>query len=99
MGNLVSISQVIFAFKKGLSITLSTTGYISNNGELFSPQKTVKSAAPLARSKANPTIVMQLYQDYQNYQKQAGKMLILKSLNLILQSKTFWISHIIGGFV
>ncbi|CAC9460489.1 hypothetical protein BSPLISOX_2060 [uncultured Gammaproteobacteria bacterium] len=52
------------------------TGYISNNGELFSPQKTVKSAAPLARSKANPTIVMQLYQDYQNYQKQAGKMLI-----------------------
>jgi hypothetical protein len=36
----------------------------------------VKSAAPLARSKANPTIVMQLYQDYQNYQKQAGEMLI-----------------------
>jgi hypothetical protein len=36
---------------------------------VFSPQKTVKSAAPLARSKANPTIVMQLYQDYQNYQQ------------------------------
>jgi hypothetical protein len=48
----------------------------------FSPQKTVKSAAPLARSKANPTIVMQLYQDYQNYQKQAGKMLIKSFFNV-----------------
>jgi cell division protein FtsQ len=61
------------------------TGYISNNGELFSPQKTVKSAAPLARSKANPTIVMQLYQDYQNYQKQAGwELNVVTQINLFL---------------
>ncbi|CAC9573307.1 hypothetical protein [uncultured Gammaproteobacteria bacterium] len=54
--------------------TLHCTGYISNNGELFTPQKTVKSEAPLAHSKAKKEIVMQLYQDYQDYQKQAGKM-------------------------
>ena len=52
------------------------TGYISNNGELFIPHKTVKSKAPLARSKAKQEIIIQLYHDYQNYQKQAGGMLI-----------------------
>lgn len=60
--------------------TPSCSGYISNNGTLFTPQKRVKSDAALARSKADQGIVTQLYQDYQNYQKAVGKMNI-KSLS------------------
>jgi cell division protein FtsQ len=56
--------------------TPNCIGYISNDGELFTPYKTVKSEAPLAHSKEKQEIIVQLYQDYQNYQKQAGKMLI-----------------------
>lgn len=51
-------------------------GYISHNGELFNPKKMLKSKMPLARSKPTPTLITQLYQDYQQYQNQAGEMTI-----------------------
>lgn len=51
-------------------------GYISNNSELFNPKKIIKSKAPLARSKAKPELIAQLYRDYQQYQNQAGEMTI-----------------------
>lgn len=54
----------------------SCSGYISNNGILFTPKKKVKSDATLARSKAKQTIIAQVYQDYQNYQQISKKMLI-----------------------
>ncbi|SMN15283.1 hypothetical protein CRYPD_463 [uncultured Candidatus Thioglobus sp.] len=51
-------------------------GYISSNGELFIPEKTVISDAPFAHSKADQETVTQLYQDYQKYQNTTKKMLI-----------------------
>ncbi|BAS68102.1 cell division protein FtsQ/DivIB [Bathymodiolus septemdierum thioautotrophic gill symbiont] len=51
-------------------------GYISTNGTLFMPRKTVKSNAVLAHSKAEQAVITQLYQDYQNYQKSSGEMRI-----------------------
>ncbi|KAA0445198.1 MAG: FtsQ-type POTRA domain-containing protein [Candidatus Thioglobus sp.] len=51
-------------------------GYISDNGTLFTPQKKVKSTATLAHSKSGKNITSELYQQYQNYQKIAGKMQI-----------------------
>jgi cell division protein FtsQ len=54
--------------------TTNCTGYISTNGELFQPKKTVDSKAPLARSQATVEIITQLYQDYKGYQQQTKAM-------------------------
>lgn len=53
---------------------LNCSGYISDNGILFIPKKKVKSNAVLARSKADKTIISELYQDYQNYLKISENM-------------------------
>ncbi|MDC9714950.1 MAG: FtsQ-type POTRA domain-containing protein [Gammaproteobacteria bacterium] len=60
------------------------TGYISSNGVLFMPEKTITSNVALAHSKADQETIAQLYQDYQQYQNTAKKMLI----------KSFFKTHI-----
>ncbi|MBE8189487.1 MAG: FtsQ-type POTRA domain-containing protein [Candidatus Thioglobus sp.] len=42
-------------------------GYISTKGELFLPQKFIKSDAILALSKWDENLAKKLYQDFQNY--------------------------------
>jgi cell division protein FtsQ len=53
------------------------SGYVTDDGVLLIPQKKIKSDAVLARSKVDAMVVSELYQDYQNYQKIAGKMRII----------------------
>ncbi len=64
-------------------------GYISNNGELFVPQKIIASKTPLARSKAGQEIIMQFYKDYQSYQEEAGEMLIKSFSRTHIDKLTF----------
>ena len=52
------------------------TGYISTDGELFTPKKSVVSNAVLALSKQDQIIVSKLYADYKHYQELSNPMAI-----------------------
>jgi cell division protein FtsQ len=52
------------------------TGYISTDGELFTPKKSVVSNAVLAFSKQDQIIVSKLYADYKHYQELSNPMAI-----------------------
>jgi len=56
--------------------TLNCTGYISTDGELFTPKKLVVSNAVLAFSKQDQIIVSKLYTDYKHYQELSNTMAI-----------------------
>jgi len=56
--------------------TANCTGYISTDGELFTPKKSVVSNAVLALSKQDQMIVSKLYTDYKHYQELSNPMVI-----------------------
>ncbi|SMN01643.1 hypothetical protein SPONN_2740 [uncultured Candidatus Thioglobus sp.] len=75
----VSAKKVAMRWKNTACKTddkITCSGYISTNGELFIPKKMPEFNVPLARSKSNKDTISELYQDYQHYQRQAGKMQI-----------------------
>ena len=65
------------------------TGYISNNGELFIPKKITASDVVLARTKIDRETITLLYQNYQEYQKITGEMLIKSFSKTHIEQLTF----------
>jgi len=64
-------------------------GYISTNGTLFIPKKTIASTAVLAHSEANQAKVDKLYTDYQNYKILSGEMIITSFSRTNIDELTF----------